>query len=119
MTRAKVVVSAAWLGILAALPIPPAQAQEALGGAIGGAILGGVVGGAVSGRPSGAATGAVIGGATGAIIGAQAEQRHRAYYESADDDADYYDAGYYWWHGHCYYRDSDGAYAPVPRRYCY
>jgi outer membrane lipoprotein SlyB len=89
--------------MLAALtPAQQAAAQDPLAGAIIGGALGGIVGGAL-GRGGGAIAGAAIGATTGAIIAAEAQRNA---------------AGYYWWHGGCYYRYPNGAWFQVQPGYC-
>src|ERR1700693_1969951 len=94
--------AAALLALAAVMPAQQAAAQDPLAGAIIGGALGGIIGGAV-GRGGGAVAGAVIGATTGAIIASEAQRRA---------------GGYYVWHGGCYYRYPDGAWARVGQRYC-
>ncbi|MDR3469029.1 MAG: glycine zipper domain-containing protein [Xanthobacteraceae bacterium] len=84
--------------------MPPAKAQDPLGGAILGGAAGAIVGGAVTGRAGGAAIGAVIGAATGATIAAEAQRNGN---------------GYYAWHDGCYIQRPDGYWVRVRPRYCY
>jgi uncharacterized protein YcfJ len=84
------------------LPLHPAWAQDAVGGALMGATTGALVGGIATGRGSGALVGAITGGTAGAIIGSQVEHRR----------------GYFWRDGDCYRSERRG-YVRVSRRYCY
>lgn len=52
--------------LLALAALPPAAAQDAVGGAIIGGAIGGIIGGAATGRAGGAIAGAIIGGTAGA-----------------------------------------------------
>ena len=82
--------------IAAVLPMQPAAAQDALGGAL--------LGGAATGRAGGAVAGGIIGAAAGAAIGSSMEPRR---------------AGYYWYQDGCWLQRRDGSYIRVQRRYCY
>lgn len=93
---------AVFLTLAALTPLEPAAAQDPLAGAVVGGALGGIVGGAL-GRGPGAIVGAAIGASTGAVIAAEGQRRS---------------AGYYWWHGGCYYRYPDGAWLQVQPNYC-
>jgi outer membrane lipoprotein SlyB len=81
---------------IAEAPLSDAFAQSSAGrGAVGGAIIGGAIGG---GR------GAAIGAATGAVVGS----RHRRNWHGH----------YYWRHGSCWVRTSNGRSHQVSHRYC-
>jgi len=72
----KMILAAATLAALAAMPAGANAQSATVGGALVGAGTGAVIGGAVGGG-RGAAVGAVVGGTTGAAIGASAEPRYR------------------------------------------
>ena len=93
----------ALLALATVMPMQPAAAQNPVGGAIVGGALGGIIGGAVGRGPGGVIAGAAIGAATGAIIASEAQRRN---------------AGYYWWHGGCYYQYPNGAWVQVGYNYC-
>jgi outer membrane lipoprotein SlyB len=98
--------AAAILALAAVTPIQPASAQNntLLGGVLGG-VVGGTIGGAVTGgKTGGIIAGTVIGATTGAIIASEADRRA---------------GGFYWWHRKCYYRNPNGSWVRVSRRYCY
>jgi outer membrane lipoprotein SlyB len=103
MTR---IVTAAMLLVLAttAVPVQPASAQDAIGGAILGGAAGAIIGGAATGRAGGAIAGGIIGAAAGAAIAGSMEHRR---------------AGYYWYEGRCWLRRADGSYVRVSRDRCY
>jgi hypothetical protein len=82
------------LGLMA-MPLTDALAQSSAGR---GAVSGAVIGGAVGGR-----RGAAIGVATGAVVGGH-RRRWRGHY--------------YWRHGQCWVRASNGRSHPVSHRYC-
>jgi len=88
----------------AVLPVQPAAAQDALGGALLGGAAGAVIGGAATGRAGGAVAGGIIGAAAGAAIAGSMEPRAR---------------GYYWYQNGCWIQRRDGSYVRVDRRYCY
>jgi len=90
--------------IATSVPVPPAAAQDALGGALLGGAAGAIIGGAATGRAGGAVAGGIIGAAAGAAIGASMEPRR---------------AGYYWYQDGCWLRRRDGSYIRVHRRNCY
>jgi outer membrane lipoprotein SlyB len=90
------------LALTAVMPLQPAAAQDAIGGAIVGGALGGIIGGAV-GHGRGAVAGAVIGATTGAVIASEAQRRS---------------GGYYWWRGGCYYRYPNGSWVGAAPGYC-
>lgn len=83
------------LTLVTAVPLTDALAQSSAGrGAVGGAIIGGAVGGR---------RGAAIGAATGAVVGS-----HRRHVRNH----------YYWRHGRCWVRTSNGRSHQVSTRYC-
>jgi hypothetical protein len=86
------------------IPMQPAAAQDALGGALLGGAAGAIIGGAATGRAGGAVAGGIIGAAAGAAIGSSMEPRR---------------AGYYWYQDGCWLRRRDGSYARVHSRNCY
>jgi outer membrane lipoprotein SlyB len=86
------------------LPVQPADAQDALGGALLGGAAGAIIGGAATGKAGGAIAGGIIGAAAGAAIGSSMEPRRR---------------GYYWYEGRCWFRRGDGSYIRVSRDRCY
>ena len=90
--------------IATTLPMQPAAAQDALGGALLGGAAGAIIGGAATGRAGGAVAGGIIGAAAGAAIGSSMELRR---------------AGYYWYQDGCWLQRRDGSYIRVQRRYCY
>ena len=96
-------VAALALTSMALMPVQPASAQDALGGALLGGALGAIVGGAVTGKGAGAAIGAIIGATTGAMIADQG-RRNRD--------------GYYAWRRGCYIHRLDGVWVRVHPRYC-
>jgi hypothetical protein len=81
------------LTFAAAMPLADALAQTGRG-----ALSGAVIGGAIGGR-----RGAAIGAATGAIAGSHRRHRHNHYY---------------WRHGRCWVRTSNGRSHEVSSRYC-
>ncbi|MBM3529586.1 MAG: hypothetical protein FJX62_15970 [Alphaproteobacteria bacterium] len=87
------------------MPVQPASAQDALGGALLGGAAGAIIGGAVTGRGEGAAIGAIIGATTGAIIASEGRRIRRS--------------SYYDWRDGCYLRRSDGRWVRVHPRNCY
>jgi outer membrane lipoprotein SlyB len=87
-----------------AVPVQPAAAQDALGGALLGGAAGAMIGGAATGRAGGAIAGGIIGAAVGATIADSMEPRRR---------------GYYWYEGRCWLRRGDGRYIRVNRDRCY
>jgi len=87
----------------ATVPVQPAAAQDALGGALLGGAAGAIIGGAATGRAGGAIAGGIIGAAMGATIAGSMEPRRR---------------GYYWYEGRCWYRRGDGSYIRVSRDRC-
>jgi len=89
--------------VATALPMQPAAAQDALGGALLGGAAGAIIGGAATGRAGGAVAGGIIGAAAGAAIGSSMEPRR---------------AGYYWYQDGCWLQRRDGSYIRVQRRYC-
>lgn len=83
------------LALMTVVPLTDALAQSSAGrGAVSGAIIGGAVGGR---------RGAAIGAASGAVVGG-----HRRHARSH----------YYWRHGSCWVRSSNGRSHQVSRRYC-
>ena len=90
--------------VVAAIPLQPAAAQDALGGALLGGAAGAIIGGAATGRAGGAVAGGIIGAAAGAAIGSSMEPRR---------------AGYYWYQDGCWLQRRDGSYVRVSRRNCY
>jgi Glycine zipper len=86
----RIVLSLFLLGLAMTIPLTDALAQSAVGGAI--------VGGAIGGR-----RGAAIGAATGAVVGS-----HRRHWHGH----------YYWRHGSCWVRTSNGRSHQVSHRYC-
>jgi hypothetical protein len=86
----RIVLSLFLLGLAVTIPLTDALAQSAVGGAI--------VGGAIGGR-----RGAAIGAATGAVVGS-----HRRHWHGH----------YYWRHGSCWVRMSNGRSHQVSHRYC-
>lgn len=91
------------LASAAMTPIQASAQNNTLGGALLGGTAGAIIGGAATGRAGGAVAGGLIGAAAGAALGSQLEPRRR---------------GYYWYHGNCYYRRSNGNYYRVSRRNC-
>lgn len=84
------------LGLSLTMPLSDALAQSSTGrGAVSGAIIGGAVGGR---------RGAAIGAATGAVAGSRHQRHWRGHY--------------YWRHGQCWVRTSNGRSHPVSHRYC-
>jgi len=90
--------------VASAIPLQPAAAQDAFGGALLGGAAGAIIGGAATGRAGGAVAGGIIGAAAGAAIGASMEPRR---------------AGYYWYQDGCWLQRRDGSYIRVSRRNCY
>jgi uncharacterized protein YcfJ len=82
------------MGVMA-MPLTDAFAQSSAGR---GAVSGAVIGGAIGGR-----RGAAIGAATGAVVGS-----HRRHWHGH----------YYWRHGQCWVRTSNGRSHQVSHRYC-
>jgi outer membrane lipoprotein SlyB len=84
------------LGLSLTTPLSDALAQSSAGrGAVSGAIIGGAVGGR---------RGAAIGAATGAVAGSRHQRNWHGHY--------------YWRHGQCWVRTSNGRSHPVSHRYC-
>ena len=100
----RIFTAAAVFTLAAAMPVPPAAAQDnILGGALLGGAAGAIIGGAATGKAGGAIAGGVIGAAAGAMLGSQLEPRR---------------SGYYWYDGRCWVRYRDGSYHRVSRRHC-
>jgi hypothetical protein len=92
--------AAALLALTSAIvPVQPAAAQDALGGALLGGAAGAILGGAATGRAGGAVVGGVIGATMGAAIGGSMEPRRRR--------------GYYWYQNGCWLQRRDGSYVRV------
>ena len=83
------------LALMALLPITDALAQSSAGRS---AVSGAIIGGAVGGR-----RGASVGAVTGAVVGGNRRHWHNHYY---------------WRHGHCWVRTSNGRSHQVSSRYC-
>ena len=99
----RIVTAAGLLALATALPLQPAAAQDALGGALLGGAAGAIIGGAATGKAGGAIAGGIIGAAVGATIADSMEPRRR---------------GYYWYEGRCWTRRGDGSYIRVRPQYC-
>jgi hypothetical protein len=83
------------LGMAVTIPLSDVLAQSAAGrGAVGGAIVGGAIGGR---------RGAAVGAITGAAV-ANSRRHSRSHY--------------YWRHGRCWVRTSNGRSHQVSNRYC-
>ena len=95
----RILTAAALLALASTLvPVQPAVAQDALGGALLGGAAGAILGGAATGRAGGAVAGGIIGAATGAAIAGSMEPRRR---------------GYYWYQNGCWLQRRDGSYVRV------
>jgi hypothetical protein len=99
LTSRRVLVSLFFLGLAMVIPLADALAQPALRGA--------VVGGVVGGR-----RGAAIGAATGAVVAANRRYWHGHYGHWHGHNF------YYWHHGSCWVRSSNGRSHVVSPRYC-
>jgi hypothetical protein len=91
----RILTSLCLLALVTLIPLADALAQSSAGrGAVSGAIIGGAVGGR---------RGAAVGAATGAVVGS-----HRRHWHGH----------YYWRHGRCWVRTSNGRSHQVANRYC-
>jgi len=96
----RIAISLFLLGLAMAIPLTDAVAQTAVGGAI--------VGGAIGGR-----RGAAVGAVTGAAVGAHRRYWHGHYGHWHGHNF------YYWSHGSCWVRSSNGRSHQVSHRYCH